>query len=163
VSELSQEKLKALGLVSTNVHRIDVALKQLHLAMCQMDLEQLRVMKRTQLGRIALRLCDEYADMDQGLLKFNCYSNGLQLQHFTRPQEVCGYITYELLETLKDDLQRMESHEQQHYTDEDREEMRNKIADVEMVSPLLAIDVHTLCQDIPTHDIIGETHVCSSL
>lgn len=55
------------------------------------------------------------------------------LKHFKTHDEVMSFVESELLATLRDDLDRMEGNEAHHYTDEDREELRNKIADIETV------------------------------
>lgn len=58
-------------------------------------------------------------------------------QHFASREDVVSYIGEELLSSLQDDLLRMEGWESHHYTDEDRQTMRNRIADVEAVVPTL--------------------------
>ncbi|MFP3556380.1 hypothetical protein SB861_37555 [Paraburkholderia sp. SIMBA_049] len=58
-------------------------------------------------------------------------------QHFASRDDVVQYIGNELLSSLQDDLSRMEREERRHYTDEDRQEMRNRIADVQAVIPTL--------------------------
>lgn len=52
-------------------------------------------------------------------------------KHFADDTAVAFYIESELLATLKADLDNMERGECHQYTDEDREEMRNRIADIE--------------------------------
>ncbi|MDR5839377.1 hypothetical protein [Caballeronia sp. LZ034LL] len=58
-------------------------------------------------------------------------------QHFASREAVVEYIGRELLATLQQDLENMEHGEYHQYSDEDREEMRNRIADVEAVVPTL--------------------------
>ncbi len=50
---------------------------------------------------------------------------------FKTDADVQGYVESELLSTLRDDLDRMENEERQHYTNSDRKEMESRIADVE--------------------------------
>jgi hypothetical protein len=57
----------------------------------------------------------------------------MELKHFESRQAVVDYISSEIVDTLKDDLDRMEREDYRHYTDEDRQTMRNRIADVEAV------------------------------
>ena len=57
--------------------------------------------------------------------------SSMAYKHFNHDDDVRSYIESELLAALRDDLERMEGHEEQHYTDEDRETMRNKISDIE--------------------------------
>lgn len=52
-------------------------------------------------------------------------------KYFQDESHVRGYIETELLATLRDDLDRMEGDERKHYTKDDRQEMRDKIADIE--------------------------------
>lgn len=59
------------------------------------------------------------------------------LLHFESPAEVVAYIGVEIVATLEDDLARMQGEESQHYTDEDRAEMVNRIADVRSLAPSL--------------------------
>lgn len=60
-------------------------------------------------------------------------------QHFPDESAALEYIRAELLATLQDDLDRMEREESQHYSDEDRDEMRARIADLESIMPRLCI------------------------
>ena len=69
----------------------------------------------------------------------------MNLNHFTSITEAVIYMTTELLSTLRDDLDRMERQEREHYTDEDRETMRLRIADLESVADL----VEQAFKDIP--------------
>jgi hypothetical protein len=55
-----------------------------------------------------------------------------QYQHFSDDDEVVAYISRELLATLRDDLANMEGREYHEYSDEDRAEMKAKIADIEL-------------------------------
>lgn len=61
----------------------------------------------------------------------------MKLNHFASIAEAVTYMTTELLATLRDDLARMEKQEREHYTDEDRETMRLRIADLESVADLV--------------------------
>jgi hypothetical protein len=63
----------------------------------------------------------------------------MKLKHFASPYAVLAYIRDELVATLHDDLNRQEGDERARYTDEDREEMRNRIADVEAILPRLIL------------------------
>ena len=61
-----------------------------------------------------------------------------ELSHFASIEDAVNYMTHELIATLQDDLGRMEREERQHYTDEDREVMRKRLADLEtVVAPFL--------------------------
>jgi len=61
-----------------------------------------------------------------------------ELSHFASIEDAVNYMTRELIATLQGDLGRMEREERQHYIDEDREEMRKRIADLEtVVTPFL--------------------------
>lgn len=62
-----------------------------------------------------------------------------KLQFWKTEAEVLDYIRNEFLATLNDDLERMEGAERQHYEDEDREEMRARIADLESIMPRLTV------------------------
>ena len=57
------------------------------------------------------------------------------LLHFESPAEVVAYIGAEIVATLEDDLARMQGEESQHYTDEERAEMVNRISDVRTLAP----------------------------
>lgn len=67
MSELSQQHLRALGLVETNVVRLDKALKAFHGAIMQMDMDQMRIFAKTDLAQQAYALVNTYAQMDEGL------------------------------------------------------------------------------------------------
>lgn len=58
---------------------------------------------------------------------------------FSDESDALAYIKAELLATLEDDLSNMEGPERQHYDDADREEMRNRIADLESIMPRLTL------------------------
>lgn len=64
-------------------------------------------------------------------------SKKLKLKFFDGPQEALSYISAEIQSTLQDDLSRMEEEERQHYSAEDRREMKKRIADIEAVAPLV--------------------------
>lgn len=57
----------------------------------------------------------------------------LKNSYWLHPQDVVDYIQQEIVDTLEEDLRKMEREERQHYTDEDRQDMRNRIADVKAV------------------------------
>jgi hypothetical protein len=59
--------------------------------------------------------------------------------HFKSEAAALAYIKAELLPTLNDDLTRMNFSESRHYEDSDREEMRNRIADLESIMPRIGI------------------------
>lgn len=61
----------------------------------------------------------------------------MKLKHFDGVPAVLAYVTSELLDTLRDDLSKQEGDESEHYTDEDRQEMRDRIADIESISPVV--------------------------
>ena len=63
------------------------------------------------------------------------------LRHFDTPAAVLAYITGELVATLTEDLHRMEGPERQHYTTEDRTELRRKIADVNATIPFITLNI----------------------
>lgn len=52
-------------------------------------------------------------------------------RYFKTDADVQGYVESELLDTLRDDLGKMENEERQHYTHSDRKEMESRIADLE--------------------------------
>ncbi|MBI4001406.1 MAG: hypothetical protein HY348_06455 [Nitrospira defluvii] len=54
-----------------------------------------------------------------------------RFKYFQDAAHVQGFVESELLATLRDNLDRMENDERQHYTREDCKEMRDKIADLE--------------------------------
>jgi hypothetical protein len=60
----------------------------------------------------------------------------MELKFFKSVPEVHAYVWRELIETLQDDLARMIKEERQHYDDNDRDEMRRKIADIAAVCPV---------------------------
>jgi hypothetical protein len=61
------------------------------------------------------------------------------MKHFPDETAALDYIRDELLATLRDDLDRMEGGESQHYEDADRAEMRDRISDLESVMPRLML------------------------
>lgn len=63
----------------------------------------------------------------------------MPLQFWKTEAEALDYIRAEFLATLRDDLDRMEREERQHYEDSDREEMRARIADLESIMPRLTV------------------------
>lgn len=69
------------------------------------------------------------------------------MQHFTDEAAAIAYIKDELISTLQDDLYRMEGKESASYEDEDREEMRARIADLEAIMPRLQLAPVTLDAD----------------
>lgn len=54
-------------------------------------------------------------------------------KHFQDESHVRGYVESELLATMRGNLDRMthDRYERQHYTESDRQELRDKIEDVE--------------------------------
>lgn len=54
-----------------------------------------------------------------------------KLRFFETWDEVSSYVIRELLDTLHDDLGRMEGADKWHYTPSERRDMRNRIADIE--------------------------------
>ena len=54
-------------------------------------------------------------------------------KYWAHPQDVVDYIQAEIVDTLEEDLRKMEREERAHYTDEDRQDMRNRIMDVKAV------------------------------
>ncbi len=59
----------------------------------------------------------------------------MTMQRFLSPQHCLDYALAEIIDTLRDDLDRQEGNEREHYTDEDRENMRATIADIEAITP----------------------------
>lgn len=59
-----------------------------------------------------------------------------ELLHFDSVQAARDYAETELLATLRDDLDKMEHKEYREYTNADRKEMRDRIADLETVFAL---------------------------
>jgi len=68
------------------------------------------------------------------------------MKHFETRDDALAYVMPEFLATLRDDLERMEGSEQEHYTDADRDEMRNRLSDLEAIESdvMLAPLVHDL-------------------
>jgi uncharacterized protein (DUF1786 family) len=62
-----------------------------------------------------------------------------KMQLFHDPEGALAYAMSEIVATLHDDLERMENSERQHYTDDDRDEMRARIADIEAIAPLACL------------------------
>lgn len=54
-----------------------------------------------------------------------------KLKHFKTWGAVSDYVDREIVDTLRDDLDRMEYEEKAHYTASDRNEMRRRIGDIE--------------------------------
>lgn len=69
------------------------------------------------------------------------------LKHFSTKADVLAYVADEILATLNDDLERMEGGDAQHYTDEECETMRAKIADIESVDDLIRGAAETVYDD----------------
>ena len=61
------------------------------------------------------------------------------MQYFTNEAAALAYIQAEFMATLEDDLGNMEHSEREHYTDEDRDQMRARIADLQAIMPRLHI------------------------
>lgn len=61
------------------------------------------------------------------------------MRHFETPAEALAYVMPELLDTLRDDLETQEGSEREHYTDEDRQTMRDRIADLEEIAPSVVL------------------------
>jgi hypothetical protein len=57
----------------------------------------------------------------------------MTFRHFKDADDVLSYVFSELIQSLECDLIRMEQDDWQSYTDFDRQEMRNKIADVRAI------------------------------
>ncbi len=64
-------------------------------------------------------------------------ANNLKLRHFKTFNEVVAYVFDELTSTLADDLDRMTRAERAHYTNDDRKDMRSRIADIRKVQPVV--------------------------
>ena len=62
-----------------------------------------------------------------------------KMKHFDSPDGALHYLTSELLETLKDDLGKMEREERRHYTADDRKDMKAKIADIQTIESHIGI------------------------
>lgn len=57
-----------------------------------------------------------------------------KLRHFETSQAALDYMTQELIDTLEDDLAKMTKQpEREYYTNEDRQDMRNKIYDIKAI------------------------------
>lgn len=56
------------------------------------------------------------------------------MRHFKTDAAAIDFALPELIATLKDDLSRMQNEEVLHYTDEDRQSMADKIADLEEIT-----------------------------
>jgi len=63
----------------------------------------------------------------------------IKLKHFVTTGAVVSYVTGELLATMRDDLDRMQNSERQHYTDQDRQDKKDKIRDVEAIEDFLVV------------------------
>jgi hypothetical protein len=64
-------------------------------------------------------------------------TQAIAFSHFPDLQAAVSYVVHELLSTLQDDLQKMEGIEAKHYGDEDRQEMNDRIADIEAIGPFI--------------------------
>lgn len=64
----------------------------------------------------------------------------MKLKHFDSPNSALAYLTSELLSTLRDDFEKMRGAELEHYADEERDEMENRIADLEAIAPLVRLE-----------------------
>ncbi len=60
----------------------------------------------------------------------------MKLKHFQDQSAVLDYVFDELLATLRDDLDRMTYDEPAFYSDEERQEMADRIEDIEAVREL---------------------------
>jgi hypothetical protein len=65
------ERLEALGLVTTNAERLADAMKPVWTALTYMDLDQLRVLKQTDIGRALLIVGTAFAVWDNGDMSGN--------------------------------------------------------------------------------------------
>ena len=59
------------------------------------------------------------------------------MKQFRNPQHCLDYLLAEIVDTLRDDLEQMESE-----GDSDQEELRNKIADIEAITPDIILFSH---------------------
>ena len=59
------------------------------------------------------------------------------MKQFRNPQHCLDYLLAEIVDTLRDDLEQMESE-----GDSDQEELRNKIADIEAITPDVILFSH---------------------
>jgi len=64
-------------------------------------------------------------------------TQAIAFSHFPDLQAAVSYVVHELLSTLQDDLQKMEGSNADHYDDANRQEMKNRIADIETIAPLI--------------------------
>lgn len=64
------------------------------------------------------------------------------MKQFHTPQHCLDYLLAEIVDTLRDDLERQEGSERQHYEDEDRKIMRDTIADIEAIIPDVILFSH---------------------
>lgn len=55
------------------------------------------------------------------------------MKFFNNEQEALEYLKSELIDTLRDDLENQESKERAHYTDQDRQEMRDIVTDLKSI------------------------------
>lgn len=76
-------------------------------------------------------------DIETGVVPTKLPGHSLRLRHFENVQAVCDYIAQEFEETLQDDYDKMCGDERQHYENEDRADMRGKLADVRAVENAL--------------------------
>lgn len=72
------------------------------------------------------------------------------LLHFDSVEDCLSYAGSELIQTLEQEHLTMKNREFDYYTDEDRQEMTNKIQDLKMVEPLmgLAYKFHQFIQEV---------------
>lgn len=59
------------------------------------------------------------------------------MKFFNDESAALSYVACELLNTLRDDLRKMQMSEHRHYSDDDRKDMADKIADIEQLAPLI--------------------------
>lgn len=61
----------------------------------------------------------------------------MKLKHFDSVTSAVSYAVEELASSLREDLDRMKGEERRFYETADRREMRNRIADMDTIAPLL--------------------------
>lgn len=62
------------------------------------------------------------------------------MKHFPNEAAALAYVMPELIATLTEDLRSMEHDEHSSYSDADREEIRNRIADLEAIADRVNLD-----------------------
>lgn len=91
----------------------------------------------------------------------------MDLKYFGTVAEVRSYMEDELLATLRDDLNNMEKYERHHHDDQDREDMRNRIHDIEAVinstEPYDNASLVQSCMEFSKHGALAQAFIIDAI